>query len=100
MTEQEIEQEILVKNLTAPRVTIEHINNCIVKADFYTFPNTTVTICCLTLTNGFTIIGESACADIRNFDKALGQEIAKTNARDKIWSLEGYLLRQKLFENN
>lgn len=42
--------------------------------------------------------GESACASPENFDEALGRDIARRNAKDKIWSLEGYLLKQDLHE--
>lgn len=56
------------------------------------------TICQLTLQNGFTVLGFSACVDPKNFDKEIGQNIAKDNALDKVWDLEGYLLQQKLFE--
>jgi hypothetical protein len=48
------------------------------------------------LENGYTVTGESACASPENFDAELGQKIARDNARNKIWQLEGYLLRQRL----
>ncbi len=91
-----VEAEIRAKGLTAPRLTPETIDQTIQAADFYRFPGTTVTVCCLTLKNGFTVIGESACASPENFDVELGQKIARANAREKIWALEGYLLRQNL----
>jgi len=62
------------------------------------FPNTTTTVCCLTLTNGYTVIGSSACVDPREWNAKIGRNVAHTNAVDKIWPLEGYLLQQKLFE--
>ena len=43
-----------------------------------------------------TVTGESACVSESNFDAELGRTIARQNAREKIWLLEGYLLRQKL----
>lgn len=39
-----------------------------------------------------------ACASTENFDAEIGKKIAYENARNKIWQLEGYLLKQKLFE--
>ena len=49
---------------------------------------------------GFTnppyLAGESACASPQNFDVELGRKIAKDNAREKIWALEGYLLRHRI----
>ena len=55
-----------------------------------------LTICVLSLENGFTVTGESACASPENFDRIIGQKIAYENAREKIWMLEGYLLKEKL----
>lgn len=90
------EVEIVGKGLTAARVTPARIEEVIVRTDFYVFPGTTLTVCCLTLANGFTVTGESACASPDNFDTELGQRIARDNARQKIWALEGYALRERL----
>ena len=96
--EQAIEAEIQAKGLTAPRLTPEMIDAAIVGEAYYVFPGTTLTVCCLSLRNGYQVTGESAAASPKNFDKMLGQKIARENARNKIWALEGYLLRQRLFE--
>lgn len=45
-----------------------------------------------------TVTGESACASPANFDEEIGKKIAFEQARNKIWALEGYLLKQKLHE--
>lgn len=55
-----------------------------------------LTICILVLQNGFTVTGESACADPRNFNPEIGKRVAKQNAINKIWPLMGYELRSKL----
>lgn len=91
-----IEYEIQLKKLTAPRITPSDIEATIQSADFYVFPGTTLTVCCLTLKNGFNVVGESACASPQNFNKELGERIALENAKQKIWALEGYALRNKL----
>lgn len=57
-----------------------------------------LTFCVLTLKNGFTVTGESACASPENFDPEIGRKIAYQNAREKIWQLEGYLLKEKLYQ--
>ena len=109
--EKEIEQEIQDKGLNAPRLTPDHIDSKI-KAIRYLTGDVTpayasedyrndkstpcLTICILTLENGFTVTGESACASPENYDRILGQKIAFQNAREKIWMLEGYLLKEKL----
>jgi hypothetical protein len=60
---------------------------------------TNLTICVLTLRNGFNVTGESACVSPENFNMERGQEIAYNKARDKIWALEGYLLASKLHDS-
>lgn len=94
--EQSIEQQIQEKGLNAPRLTPQHIDEQILEEAYHVFPGTTMTVCLLTLRNGFTVTGESAAASPENFDEQIGRDIARRNARDKIWSLEGYLLREKL----
>lgn len=96
--ETELEKEIQDKGLNAPRLKPEDIDASIVDEAYYVFPGTTMTICLLTLKNGYHVTGESAAVSLENFDKEIGEKIAKDNARNKIWSLEGYLLRQKLSE--
>jgi len=98
MNESEIEIEIQEKGLTAPRITPDMIEGAIAQTDFHLFSGSCLTVCCLTLRNGFTVVGESACASPENFNAELGQKIARTNAKEKIWMLEGYLLKQKLHE--
>ena len=96
MNEQEIEQKIQDKGLNAPRLNPTHIDNTIMSVKYHVFENTTMTVCCIVLNNGFCVIGESAAASMDNFDKEIGEKIAFGNARDKIWMLEGYLLKQLL----
>lgn len=91
-----IEKEIQDKGLNAPRLTPTHIDAQIVGESYHVFPGTTLTVCALTLRNGFHVVGESAAASPSNFDADLGRKIARDNARNKIWALEGYLLRSKL----
>lgn len=95
MNDEQIEQEIQDKGLTAPRVTPERIDSVIVDEDYHVFPGTTLTVCALKLANGFTVTGESACAGPENFDAELGRKIARAQAKDKIWALEGYALRER-----
>ena len=97
MNEEALEKEIQDKGLNATRLTPDNIDNVIVDSGFYVFPKTQLTVCCLTLKNGFTVTGESACASPENFNKEIGEKIAYDNARNKIWQLEGYLLKEKLY---
>ena len=96
-TELEIEKEIQSKGLNAPRLTPDLIESKIVKEEYHLLTDV-LTVCVLTLENGFTVTGESACASPANYNKEIGDRIARDNAKEKIWVLEGYLLKQKLFE--
>ncbi|MBU4685052.1 hypothetical protein KC224_00815 [Cedecea davisae] len=121
MSDKDIEQEIQAKGLTAPRVTPQHIESIIRSEVYFTAqdgagskgarikseyvegerilaPLDLLTFCVLVLRNGFTVTGESACASPENFDPEIGRKIARDNAVNKIWALEGYLLKQKLSE--
>ena len=95
-SEDDLEKEIQAKGLNAPRLTPDLIDSVIVDEAFYVYPDTTFTVCLLTLRNGYQVIGESACASPENFDVEIGRKIAKDNARSKVWQLEGYLLKEKL----
>jgi hypothetical protein len=124
-TDQQVEEQIQAKGLTAPRITYDHIEGKILSKHFFTasqavngcnrfgfkkvdgefVPYTdnvedgalsTLTFCVLVLENGFTVTGESACASVENFDKEIGEAIAYNNAVQKIWMLEGYLLKNDM----
>ena len=97
-SEQKIEEEINTKGLNAPRLNPQMIDETIVSEQYHVFAGTTLTVCALTLRNGYIVTGESAAASPENFDQAIGRKIARENARNKIWGLEGYLLRQKLHD--
>ena len=99
MNEQQVESEIQAKGLTAPRITPEQVDAAIVRGHFWVPPGTTLTVCVLELRNGFTVTGESACVSPENFDAELGCKIARDNARQKIWALEGYVLRSSMANN-
>lgn len=94
--ETEVESEIQAKGLTAPRLTPSMIDDTVASEQYHVFDGTTTTVCLLILKNGYSVVGESACASPENFDAELGRKIARDNARNKIWALEGYLLRDKL----
>lgn len=125
MSKSEIHQEIAAKGQTAPRVTPADIEASIASEHYFTAgdgragalaaetyegresPGTgdqdlaaleLLTFCVLVLRNGFTVTGQSACASPENFDPVMGRKIARENAIEKIWPLEGYLLKQRMFD--
>jgi Phage protein (N4 Gp49/phage Sf6 gene 66) family len=91
-----IESELQAKGLNAPRLNPAAIDATISDEQYYVFPRTTMTVCALILRNGYVVVGESAAASPGNFDAAIGRKIARERAREKIWALEGYLLRSRL----
>lgn len=95
-SEASIEAELQTKGLNAPRLTPAAIDATIIGEDYHVFAGTTMTVCALKLRNGFVVIGESAAASPENFDEAIGRRIARENARNRIWALEGYALRNSL----
>ena len=113
MNDQAIENEIKSKGLTAPRITPADVEANIVGELYINaaeaakingfFPGCNdplhlLTFCVLTLRNGFTVTGESACVSRENFDSEIGRKIARANAVAKIWPLLGLSLKQKLHE--
>lgn len=57
-----------------------------------------VTHCMIILENNFKVEGISACVDPALYNEDIGKECAYEDAYNKIWQLEGYLLRQGLWE--
>jgi hypothetical protein len=76
------------------KVTKDSIEAKIVKVDYMVLPDSTVTLCNITLKNGYSVRGESACVDPRNFNIEIGKSLAYKQAFDKLWPLEGYLLAE------
>jgi len=94
--EDDLENELVEKGYTGPRITGEDIDNLIIAEQYHVFNDAKITICCLTLVNGYGVIGDSACAARQDFDEDIGRRIAHAEARAKIWQLEGYRLRQRI----
>lgn len=54
------------------------------------FGRNTLTICALTLSSGFRVVGTSACMNPDDYDQAIGEDLARRKAFDQLWQLEGY----------
>ena len=116
MNDKAIEQEIVAKGLTAPRVTPADIQANIDSEHYFTAaegvygnelcntgivnmgipPLMLLTFCVLVLQNGFTVTGESACASPENFNAEIGKRLARAAAVNKLWFPMGYELKQRL----
>lgn len=82
--------------MTAPKVSLEHVNAAIKKETYTVLPDGRTTICQLTLDNGFTVEGASVCVSIANFNKELGEKYSKEKAIDKAWAFLGFRLADRL----
>lgn len=89
-----VTEEELAERSQFPRVTKDQMLDNIVEEKF--FQHGLLTICVLTLKNGFTVVGESACAVPGNFKKDVGQRLARGDAEGKVWALMGYELKTKV----
>jgi hypothetical protein len=78
-----------------PRVTPNDIEAAIKEVHYLN--DGVLTICILTMQNDFKVTGESACAHPSLYNKELGESIALGKAKEKLWPLLGYALRDKLF---
>lgn len=81
-----------------PKVTKDSIEAKIAKVDYLVLPDSTVTLCNITLKNGYSVRGESACVDPRNFNVEIGKGLAYEQAFDRLWPLEGYLLAESRYQ--
>lgn len=115
MSDEAIEQEIQAKGKTAARITPADIEAAVTSEHYFTaqegvwgacpgfgaepdIPDSLplLTFCVLVLRNGYTVTGESACVSPANFDPEIGRKVARAKAVEKIWPLEGYLLKERL----
>lgn len=82
-----------------PKVTEADMLARIVSKDFHRLGDDTVTVCNLKLDNGYSVRGESACVDPRNYNKDIGENFAYADAFRKLWPLFGFLLAEKMYED-
>lgn len=78
------------------KLTIDYLNGLIEKTDYV--HQGTLTICTITLRNGFQLVGTSACVSEATFNAEIGEKMAYEKAFEKLWELEGYLLKQRHYE--
>jgi hypothetical protein len=80
------------------RVTVAEMQAKVKSSTYTRLRDSTTTVCQITLENGYTLVGTSACVDPANFNQSISEMIAYRNAFEKLWDLEGYLLKQRRFE--
>lgn len=79
-----------------PTLTLQGIRDKIKSATYTLLPNGRTTVCQLTLENGFTVEGSSACVSAALYNQAKGENYAYEKALDNCWAFEGYLLAERL----
>ena len=97
---------------TAPRVSLDDIKDNIETVHYFTAGQALaalgqpvsetgsldlLTICIVTVHNGFTVVGKSAPASADNFDAEKGRTFAYEDAVRQLWPLMGYELREALY---
>jgi hypothetical protein len=75
-------------------VTEDMLKAKIKRESYYQPEGTTLTVCVLELHNGFLMVGKSACISPSFFDAEKGKQIAKADAIDRMWELEGYYQKE------
>lgn len=87
----------VVATKTAPRVTEELIKSKIRRVEYARpFYNEKMTVCAITMVNGFMVLGKAAPASAANFDEEVDKRYAYEDAFKQLWYLEAYLLLEYL----
>lgn len=103
MNDQELEQDIQAKGLTAPRITSDQIEALMerVTCSASRVPGTTLMVMHAFLDDKFYLASaHSAYVSPENFNEQIGFQIAHEKiiplVKDKLWELEGYRLFREL----
>lgn len=88
----------ILADLPAPRITLEYMESRIRHTEFI-YPDVApgLTICLLTLDNGFHSVGISAPALTQNYNQDVGRKYAKENALRDLWGKFGFALCEKAY---
>lgn len=102
-------EALSAKGATHPRVSLADINGAIAGENYINLGDAIcranqpdhahhhlMTLCVLTMTNGFVVIGKSAPASPENFDPEKGRVFARDDAIRQLWPLMGFSLRDRL----
>lgn len=82
----------------APKITKESIEARINSTTYNQMDH--LTVCVIEMVNGFFVVGTAAPASKANFDPEVGKRYAYEDAFKKLWQLEGYLLREQLYQQD
>lgn len=95
-----IEREIQAKGLTAPRVTLDDLNANIAHTEIVKHVSVRGQVlrwAVITTFNGYAVTGRpSVSVSPENDNAELGEKLAVENARNELWPLMGYALKERL----
>lgn len=102
-------EALSARGATHPRVSVHDIEAAIASAVYLNLGDAIertgqeasagahlMTLCVLTMDNGFVVVGKSAPASPENYDQAKGRTFAYEDAVKQVWPLMGYALRERL----
>lgn len=80
--------------ITSNKITEKHIKSLLDNAETQevVFWNKELVVS-FKLESGFTVLGRGVCVDPANFNLEVGRKVARENAENKLWELEGYRLQ-------
>lgn len=104
-------EALSAKGATAPRVSLADMEAAIASENYinagnavgegpFSSPLGLMTICFLTMRNGFVVLGKSAPASPENYDETKGRTFAREDAIRQLWPLMGFSLRDRLAEQS
>lgn len=100
MTDNQIEQEILAKGLTAPRVTPADITANISDVEYVKHISKGGQVlrwAVITTSSGYAVVGNPSCSvSPANDNTEIGEKVAFENSKQELWPLMGYALKEKL----
>lgn len=79
-----------------PRVGRDDVRAEIKEIQYYRFPDSVVTVCCITTRNGFYVVGKSMCQHPSMFNEELGRTFAKEDAEEQILEHLVYQMKQRI----
>lgn len=101
-TDTAIEAEIQASGLTAPRLTPDDLASNIVHVEYVKHVSQSRQVlrwAVLTTKNGFAVTGNPSVAVSPENDRAhIGEAVAFENAKNSLWPLMGYALKEQLFQ--
>lgn len=96
----QLELDIQSTNPPAPRISINYLENNIVHTDIVKYVSRSGQIlrwAILTTRSGYAVAGKPSVAVSPENDSAeIGERIAVQNAKDELWPLMGYALKEQL----